>query len=286
MNSNDIIRLQQTALHVREHIVHMAGRGGCFIGASLSCVEILTYLYGSGAVHISPHLVRDPLRDIILLSKGHDVPALYGVFAELGYLDRSRLLNHMRTNDSIYWHPNVAIAGVEFHAGSLGHLLSVGMGMALDCKISDGRNRVIIVTGDGELNEGSMWEGLLVASAKKLDNLTLIVDRNEFQANLRTEDLVPLESLEEKFRAFGCAARSVDGHDFGQLDAAWREVPFSPGKPSVVIAKTVRGKGIPSIERKADRWFMNCSPAEVEELLRELHGVSTAKLESEGMVVR
>src|SRR5262249_37722408 len=152
-------------------------------------------------------------------------------------------------------------------SGSLGHLLSVGIGLALDARLRAAKNRVFVVLGDGELDEGSVWEGLLVASAQKLDNLVCVVDRNEFQANIRTEELVPLEPLAAKFEAFGASVVRVDGHSFPALDGAFAELPFASGKPSVVIADTVRGRGCPSIERRADRWFVNLPESEVVALL-------------------
>jgi transketolase len=200
-----------------------------------------------------------------------------------------RLSNHLSTKDSIYWHPNRHIPGVEFHSGSLGHLPAVAAGVALDCKMRGSDNRVIVITGDGELNEGSIWETLLVAGAYSLDNLTLIVDRNQFQANIRTEELVPLEPLADKFRAFGCVVHRVDGHDFEQLEAVFGELGQlgrSGGKVNVIIADTVRGKGLPSIEARADRWFCAFSDSEIEQLLEELHGHQEAAIESETLVVR
>ncbi len=277
--------LEALSLSVREHIVRMSTDGGCFIGASLSCADLLTYLY-SNVLNVTPEMVHDPNRDYLLLSKGHDVPALYGTLAELGFIERERLRNHLKTNDSIYWHPNRAVAGVEFHSGSLGHLLSVAIGIALDIKMRGGSNRVFVILGDGELNEGSIWEGLLVAKAKKLDNLVLIVDRNAFQANIRTEDLIPLEPLAQKFEAFGCAVKRIDGHDFSQMDQAFSTFPFADGSPSLVIADTIRGKGLPSIEARADRWFVNFTPDEVGMLLEELHGRQASALTSETLMVR
>src|SRR5262249_4084401 len=149
----------------------------------------------------------------------------YAVLAELGYFDRARLRNHLKTSDAIYWHPNRAIPGVEFHSGSLGHLLAVAVGVAIDIRLRGGRNRGFVLLGDGELDEGSVWEAALVAAAQKLDNLVAIVDRNEFQANLRTEELVPLEPLAAKLEAFGFATRTVDGHDFPGLDGVFAELP-------------------------------------------------------------
>ncbi len=195
----ELDQLPALALRVREHIVRMATAGGCFIGASLSCADLLVHLY-TRVLRLSPATLDDPGRDYLFLSKGHDVPALYGTLAELGYIPRERLANHLKTTDSIYWHPNRAVPGVEFHSGSLGHLLSVGIGVALDIRLRGGANRVFVILGDGELDEGSVWEACLVANALGLDNLTAIVDRNEFQANIRTEELMPLEPIAGQVR--------------------------------------------------------------------------------------
>ena len=282
MTKEEFKKLASRSLRVREHIVRLSEGGGCFIGASLSCVELMVYCYARV-------IRRDRVgldRDYLFLSKGHDVPALYGTFVEMGWLDADRLANHLSPADSIYWHPNRNIPGVEFHSGSLGHLPSVASGVALDCKLRGGDNRVVVITGDGELNEGSVWETILVAQAHGLDHLTFVVDRNQFQANIRTEELIPLEPLEDKFRAFGCEVVRVDGHDFGLLETAFAQLEARQGKPKVIIADTVRGKGLPSIEARADRWFCSFTGAEVAQLLEELHGHARASLESETLVVR
>src|SRR5262249_49808196 len=147
--------LERIALRVRERIIRMSAGGGCFIGASLSCADLLVYLY-KNALRVSPEDTAAPDRDYLFLSKGHDVPALYGVLAELGFIEPKRLGNHLKTNDSIYWHPNRSVPGVEFHSGSLGHLLPVALGVALDIKLCSQDNRVFVILGDGELNEGSI----------------------------------------------------------------------------------------------------------------------------------
>lgn len=281
----DQSNLEALALRVREHVVRLSTGGGCFIGASLSCTDLLVHLY-SRVLRVTPATVRDPERDYLLLSKGHDVPALYGTLVELGFMPRERLSQHLTTEDAIYWHPNRSVPGVEFHSGSLGHLLSVGIGLALDAKLRQAKNRVFVLLGDGELDEGTIWEGLLVAAAKGLDNLVCVVDRNEFQANIRTEDLIPLEPLVPKFEAFGAKVLRVDGHSFPALDGAFATLPLAPGRPTVVIADTVRGRGLPSIERRADRWFANFTAEEVTALLAELHGQARANLHSETLVVR
>jgi transketolase len=273
------------ARRVREHVIRMTAGGGCFLGASLSCADLIVHLYTS-VLRVSPESRLDPDRDYLFLSKGHDVPALYGTLAELGWFPTERLRNHLDPDDDLYWHPNRAIPGVEFHSGSLGHLLSVAMGVAMDIKRDAGPGRVFVILGDGELDEGSVWEACLVAAAKELDNLVAIVDRNGFQANLATEALVPLEPLGPKFEAFGWHARRVDGHDFTQLDRAYGDLPLGSGRPSVIIADTVRNKGLPSLEGKPDRWFVKLEPPEVEALLAELAGGANAGLTSEPLVVR
>jgi transketolase len=278
-------RLEATALKVREHIIKMSTDGGCFVGASLSAADLIVYLY-SGFLNINKNNLNDPDRDYLFLSKGHDVPALYGTFAELGLLEKDRLKNHLSTTDHIYWHPNTHIPGIEFHSGSLGHLPSVAIGVAMDIKIKGGSNKVVCIMGDGELNEGTCWEAVLIANAYKLDNLIFVIDRNQFQANMATEDLIPLEPLHDKFTAFGAAVKRIDGHSFEALHEAFSAYPFQTGKLNVVIADTVRGKGLHSIERRADRWFCNFNATEVEELLKELHGEHLTQLTSETLVVR
>jgi transketolase len=277
--------LDALALRVREHVVRMAAGGGCFIGASLSCADLLVYLYAR-VLRVSPERLRDPERDYLLLSKGHDVPALYGTLAELGFFPIDRLSRHLETSDSIYWHPNRKVPGIEFHSGSLGHLLSVGVGIATDIKLSGGKARVFVVLGDGELDEGSVWESLLVASAKRLDNLVLVIDRNEFQANVQTEELIPLEPLADKLESFGAAVTTIDGHDWGEMETAFASLPHEILRPTAIIARTVRGKGLASLERRADRWFVALSNAEVDALLAELRGGHSAVLTSETKVVR
>lgn len=277
--------LQAVALKVREHIVRMSTAGGCFTGASLSAVDMIVYLY-SEFLNLTPANLKDADRDYLFLSKGHDVPALYGTLVELGFMEKERLNNHLSLSDHIYWHPNTHIPGVEFHSGSLGHLPSVAIGVALDLKISGSSNKVICIMGDGELNEGTCWEAVLVANAYALDNLIFVIDRNHFQANMRTEDLIPLEPLTQKFESFGAAVKRINGHSYTELHEAFSAYPFQQGKLNVVIADTIRGKGLPSIQERADRWFCNFSADEVEQLLLELHGEHTTSLTSETLIVR
>jgi transketolase len=285
MIEEKLYTLEKRAINVREHIIKMATKGGCFLGASLSATDIIVYLY-SEFLNLHKINLSDPNRDYLFLSKGHDVPALYGTFVELGWLEESRLQNHLSTSDYIYWHPNTNIPGIEFHSGSLGHLPSVAIGVAMDCKLRNTPNKIVCILGDGELNEGTCWEAMLVANAYKLDNLLFIVDRNQFQANMATEDLIPLEPLVDKFQAFGAVVIRIDGHDFEAIENALSTLPFQPNKVNVLIADTLRGKGLPSIEARADRWFCNFTEQEIDDLIDELHGEIYANIESETLVVR
>jgi len=285
LEKKDIEELRTISYKVRESIIRMSRNGGCFIGASLSCADLIVYLFYK-YLNLNVNNLKSGERDYFLLSKGHDVPALYSTLAEIGILEKERLNNHLKTNDSIYWHPNTNIPGIEFHSGSLGHLLSVAIGIAIDCKIRAQKNKIIVLLGDGELNEGSNWESCLIASAFKLDNLIILIDRNGFQANKRTEELIPLEPLDEKFETFGLATGSIDGHSFAEMEMMFTQMPFEKGKPSVIIANTIRGKGLPSIEGKAERWFCNFSDPEVEELIKELYGGEKTILTSEILNVR
>jgi transketolase len=277
--------LENISLKVREHVIKMATDGGCFIGASLSCVDLLVYLYFK-YLNIDTLNFKDSSRDYLFLSKGHDVPALYGTLAEKKIIEVDRLKNHLKTNDNIYWHPNTKIPGVEFHSGSLGHLISVAAGVAYDCKQRHSQNKIVVILGDGEMNEGSVWEALLVASAKKLDNLIIVIDRNQFQANVRTEELIPLEPLDRKLEAFGCQVFMCNGHDFEYLDEVFTSIKSGTGFPTAIIADTIRGKGLPSIEAKADRWFCNFNHDEINSLLNELHTKTKTEIVSEILVVR
>lgn len=285
MDKAKLTELKETAFRVREHIIRMSTDGGCFIGASLSCADLIVYLYKE-FLNVNVNNLNNPGRDYLFLSKGHDVPALYGTFAEIGFIEKDRLKNHLKTNDHIYWHPNRNIPGIEFHSGSLGHLLSVAAGVAIDCKMKNEKNKIVVILGDGELDEGSVWEAALVASAKKLDNIIAVVDRNHFQANIETEKLLPLNPIPSKFEAFGWKVKSCNGHDFESMENVFSEIPFENEKPTVIIADTKRGKGLPSIEARADRWFANFTREEAEQLLKELHGGKVTELTSETIVAR
>lgn len=258
--------LERRAFQARRDIIAMSGRGGCFLGAAMSCVDVLVYLY-SEVLRVSPATASDPARDVFLLSKGHAVPALYAVLAERGFLSPALLERHLQVDSGVYWHPNPRLPGVEFQSGSLGHLLSVGMGLALDARLSGSPRRVFVMLGDGELDEGSIWEGLLVASGLSLSNLVVIIDRNRLQANVPTESLIPLEPLADKLTAFNLSVQACDGHDFAAIERAFTAIGRPRTMPGCVIASTLRGKGLLSLEGRTDGWFVQ---GHVPTLLAEL----------------
>ncbi len=259
-------RLQDLSILARRMIIEAAQRGGCFVGSAFSAVDIILYLYE----HVLRGLPDDHQRDYFLLSKGHAVQALYSVLCIKGIINGEWINRHLDPMSVYYWHPNNKVSGVEAISGSLGHLPSVAAGIALDIKLRGGNNRVYVMLGDGELNEGSVWEALLFANAMRLDNLIVIIDRNLIQANMPTESLIPLEPLKDKFEAFGLRVFQVNGHDFDDLHETFTEVDNNNDTPKAVIAYTIRGKGLPSIENRIDRWFMKVTNEEATDLFEEL----------------
>jgi transketolase len=276
MAAINIPELERTALRVREDILKMTMNGGSYLSSALSCADILVFLY-KYYLNINKNNLNDQTRDYFFLSKGHTVSALYSVLAETGIISRERLASHLSDTDFLYWHPNVNVPGVEFHSGSLGHLIGVASGIAMDCKIRGYSNKIIVMLGDGELNEGSVWETALMAGSKKLDNLVVVIDRNKFQANGETEDVIKLDSISDKFQSFRWSVRTADGHNFNSLQRAFSLIPFEEGKPSLVIANTVRGKGVPGIESKSGNWFASFTKEEVDALIEKMRAAKTRK---------
>ena len=262
---NSIEILKKKSFESRKLILKMGEHGGCFVGSAFSCIDIITYLYNEIIDNNGNNK-----KDYLFLSKGHAVPAIYATLMNLGVIEEKRIANYNTTRDNLYLHPNSNIKGISFHSGSLGHGIAIATGVALDLKIKGEKNNVFVIVGDGELDEGSNWEAILSASAQKLDNLIIIIDRNKFQANFRTEDLIPLENLNDKFKAFGAEVKEIDGHDFKQIDNCLKNIPFKTNKINVVIANTVRGKGIPSIENDWEQWYMEYDKTKYKSLLEEL----------------
>jgi len=238
-------------------------------GGSLSCVDILNVLYNC-VLNISPDTVHDPRRDRYIQSKGHSVEALYVVLADKGFFPDSDLDTFCRFQSPYVGHPTRKIKGIEQNTGALGHGLAFSAGAALGGKLDRLGYRVFTLLGDGELAEGSNWESMMTAAHYDLDNLTAIVDRNQLQITGRTEEVCALENLSDKFTAFGWSVREVDGHDVAALREVLSATPFSVGKPSMVIAHTIKGKGVSFMENNAQWHHGVPSDEQYESAIREL----------------
>jgi transketolase len=216
-------------------------------GGSLSCVDILNVLYNH-VMNVSPENADDPNRDRYVQSKGHSVEALYTVLADQGFFPLDALDSLGQYQSDFIGHPTRHVPGIEQNTGALGHGLSFSVGLALAAKKDGRRYRVFTLLGDGELTEGSNWEAAMSAAHYQLDNLIVIVDRNTLQITGPTEDVMALEPLSDKFAAFGLAVRTCDGNDVGDLVRTLDAAPFEVGKPSLILAHTVKGKGVSFIE--------------------------------------
>jgi transketolase len=258
-------------------VIKNAGEG--HTGGSLSCVDILNVLYNQ-VMRVSPALINDPNRDRYIQSKGHSVEALYVVLADCGFFAQESLLTLGRFQSPFIGHPTRKVPGIEHNTGALGHGLAVSVGLALAAK-KDGRTyRVYTLLGDGELAEGSCWEASMCAAHYGLDNLIVIVDRNGLQITAGTEEVQSLEPLDEKFAAFGYAVRKVDGHNIAGLMRLFAEIPFEKGKPSLILAQTVKGKGVSFIEDSVTWHHRVPDDQEFAVAMRELQAAAQALEES------
>jgi transketolase len=252
--------LEAQATRIREHVVDMcAGPEGAHLGGSMSIVELLTALY-FGVLRVDPDRPDDPERDILLLSKGHGAAALYAALAERGFFPVEELASYGRRGSRFAGHPVTLVPGVELPTGSLGHGLALGAGFALGARLARSDRRVFVILGDGELQEGSVWEAALGVAALRLDRLVAVVDRNGLQLTGRTESICPLEPLAEKWASFGWSVREADGHDLGAVLPALASAPWEPGRPSLLIAHTVKGQGIPAVAGRVQAHYATLSP--------------------------
>jgi transketolase len=259
------------AYDLRQNVLDIiVSGGGGHIGGDMSSMEIMLTIYSR--MNISPQRANDPDRDRFVLSKGHCVETLYAVLADKGFLDLSEVKARFSKFGSEYiGHPHNTLPGIEMNSGSLGHGLSVCVGMALAGKMDKKDYRVYVLMGDGELAEGSVWEGAMAAAHYKLDNLCAVVDRNHLQISGTTEQVMSPGDLHARFSAFGWHVIDVrDGNDVDQLNAAFDEAEQTKGRPTVVIANTVKGKGSALMENKAS-WHHHLPNAEEYEIIsREL----------------
>lgn len=240
------------AYELRKDVVDMivAGKGG-HIGGDMSMMDVLVTLYFK-VMNISPENQNDPNRDRFVLSKGHSVEAMYAVLAKKGFFPIEKVIAEFSKFGSPFiGHPNNKLPGIEMNSGSLGHGLPVAVGMALAGKLDRASYRVYTVMGDGELAEGSVWEGAMSASHYKLDNLCAVVDRNRLQISGTTEEVMHQDDLQSRFEAFGWNVIQVDGHDYDALEAAFVLAASTKGKPTLLIANTIKGYGSALMENKA-----------------------------------
>lgn len=273
INKELISSLKEKAKLIRKHIIKMLVKaaGGHF-GGSLSSVEILVSLYFH-ILRIDPKNPRWEDRDRFVLSKGHACAALCPVLAEQGFFSPELLLTFNKLDSPFGMHPDMhKIPGCDMSTGSLGHGLPVGLGMALMAKLDKKGYRVFVLLGDGELQEGSVWEAAMAASHYKLDNLTAIVDRNRIELDGATEEIIGLEPLSEKWQSFGWKVKEIDGHNIRKIIETLKDLPFVVNKPSVVIAYTVKGKGISFVENTHDWHYAKMSEEQAQRALVELSG--------------
>jgi transketolase len=268
--AQQIARLQDIARNTRRLILEtLAEAGSGHPGGSLSAVELIVTLYFYKMRH-DPKNPGWPDRDRFILSKGHAAPLLYSILAQAGYFPVDELKSLRRMGAMLQGHPDLRIPGVEMPAGSEGIGLSVGVGVALANRI-DGRNsRVYVLMGDGEQQEGEVWEAAMTASKYKLDNLTAMIDRNGIQQDGLTEQIMPLEPLAAKWRAFNWNVIEVDGYDYLQLMEAFEHAELIKNRPTVIIAHTVKGKGISFMEWSPRYHGTTPQKDQMTDLLKEL----------------
>lgn len=264
--------LQKKSNELRKVVFECICRGGGgHIAGSLSIAEILTVLYYK-ALNIDPKNPKDPERDRFILSKGHAAVALYAILADRGFFPRSELNKYGKKGSMLGGHPDMhKVPGVEASTGSLGHGFPFGVGMALASKLDKKNYRVFILLGDGECQEGSIWEAAMFAPQHKLDNVIAIIDYNKIQAMDRLDKIVALEPLVDKWKAFGWEAREADGHDISALEEVFNSVPFASSKPNLIIAHTIKGKGISFMEDVSIWHYRLPNPEELKIACKELN---------------
>lgn len=248
-----LTKLSSKALTIRRKIMTtLLAAGSGHVGGSLSAVDILTVLYFH-VMKIDPNCPNWPDRDRFVLSKGHASAALCPILSERGFFPTELLDTFNQLDSPFSMHPDMLkIPGVDISTGSLGHGLSIALGMALAARLQKREYMTYVLMGDGELGEGSVWEAAMAASHFKVDNLLAFIDKNNLQVDGITADILNLEPLAEKWQAFGWGVREIDGHDMGAILDTIESVPFESGKPSVIIADTIKGKGLTFAENKVN----------------------------------
>jgi transketolase len=263
--------LDERSIELRRRVVRvLKGGGRGHVGTSLSPIETLRVLYDSILKYDATN-PKWPGRDRFILSKGHGCIALYVMLHEKGFFPDAEMDQFCRFDGILGGHPDPKVPGIEVSTGSLGHGLPIAVGMAVNAKYEKAAHRVFVLLGDGECDEGSVWEAAMSAAKHKLDNLVVMVDYNKQQSYASTYEVLDLEPFADKWRAFGFNCREVDGHDVGALEKTLKAAPFESGKPSAVICHTVKGKGISFAESNM-KWHHKSSfkDKDIDELLKAL----------------
>ncbi len=271
MTTANLRELQKIARVLRGRIIETSGRAKIpHLGSCLSCVDILVTLYYQ-ALNIDPKNPKAEDRDRFLLSKGHAAPALFQLLAMRGFFPLSDLDNYGVDGSLFAEHPPAhGVPGVEAATGSLGHGLSIGIGMALASRTRKRSNKTVVLMSDGECNEGSVWEAAMFAAAQKLEKLIAIIDFNKWQATGRSREVMALDPFKEKWQAFGWSVYEVDGHDIEALADLFPKWPDGSGKPVAIIAHTIKGKGVSFMEDNNNWHYRTPKPDEVEAAKKEL----------------
>jgi len=273
ISDDEIRKLGETAKTLRKDIVRMLAEAGSgHSGGSLSAVEIVTALYFKKMRH-RPNEPRWPDRDRFVLSKGHAAPVLYAALAESGYFPKEELMKLRKIDAMLQGHPDcVKTPGIEVSTGSLGQGLAVANGMAATAKLDNKEWRVYALIGDGESQEGEIWEAAMFAAHNKLDNMTAFLDRNHLQIDGDTEDVMAIEPIADKWRAFGWNVIEINGHDFKEIFDAMEKAEQTKNKPTMIIANTCKGKGVCFMENKVEWHGAVPSKEQEAEALKELEG--------------
>jgi len=270
---SSIERLADRARFIRLETVRLARIAGAgHYGGTFSCAELVAALYYS-QMRIDPSNPDWPDRDRFVLSKGHAAIGLYPVLADLGYFDPAELDSYTRLGSPYADHPDMRkVRGVDFSSGSLGHGLSIGVGMALGARLSRRDFRTYVMVGDGELAEGQIWEAIMAASHFHLGNLVCIVDRNQLCIDGPTEEIMAVEPLSDRLRSFGWNVQRIDGHDLAAILKSFERLTEEPDKPHAIIADTIKGKGVARMELDLEWHVGNLGPVDYEEVVAELIG--------------
>jgi transketolase len=263
---------QKIASEIRKKILKMIFTSkSAHIGSALSCVDILVVLYFK-IMKIDPQKPLSPSRDRFILSKGHGAAALYATLAQRGFFSDKILDTYCRDGGKLPGHNTAGyVPGVETTTGSLGHGLAIGAGMAQAAKMDNKKYRIFVLMSDGEQDEGAVWEAALFASHHKLDNLVGIIDYNKIQSFGETNRVLNLEPLKEKWSSFGWGVKEIAGHNFNQIEQALKRIPFSKNKPSLIIAYTIKGKGVSFMENKLEWHYYPPSESQYQQALKELN---------------